>query len=149
MNSISYRCSDICEKLAPEVEVKMSIETMTSPLWQALNEATKGAIMFPLAQQVCRQYKGCSQRNSLVWSLIKLRMSVESTDFIAWEMESEQMLIHLILWMIWKKNNFETLPVINNNSSQFHCHFSSCFFCVSYVYPFFSKVLKSNSFENI
>lgn len=58
MNSISYRRSRICQKLAPEIEVKQSVEAMASPLWQALSGATKGAIMFPLAQQVCSSTKG-------------------------------------------------------------------------------------------
>lgn len=49
---------------------------MMSPLWQALTGAMKGAVMFLLAQQVWRQHKGHSQRNSLTWNLIRLILSV-------------------------------------------------------------------------
>lgn len=54
----------------------MSVVAMMSPLWQALTGAMKGAVMFLLAQQVWRQHKGHSQRNSLTWNLIRLILSV-------------------------------------------------------------------------
>ena len=64
------------ERLAPGPEAIKSVVAMMSPLWQALTEAMKGAVMFLLAQQVWRQHKGHSQRNSLTWNLIGVILSV-------------------------------------------------------------------------
>lgn len=142
------------ERLAPEPEVKMSVVAMMSPLWQALTGAMKGAVMFLLAQQVWRQHKGHSQRNSLTWNLIRLNLSVAHHWFHClkneWQTNADS-----LYFVNASEGKYIILKLPDHTvtfiSSQFHCYFpfSFCLFFDSFADPSFSKVLKSNSFKYV